>query len=203
MAGLALFVLVTVHVATDSALSGYDPAVTARAVALRHPWLTPLVWLVTHLGGTVGLTALSLLVAAALAVAGRRFQAGVLLAAMAGSAALTVVLKLAVGRQRPSVDLLLGVPSSSFSFPSGHSFNTTVFVGALAGIVLLSEASRRHKTAAVLTAAAAALLMGLSRIYLAYHWLTDVLAGWSLGVAWLSLVTLLVLWVRRPRRAQE
>ena len=87
MAGLALFVLVTVHVATDNALSGYDPAVTARAVALRHPWLTPLVWLVTHLGGTVGLTALSLLVAAALAVAGRRFQAGVLLAAMAGSAA--------------------------------------------------------------------------------------------------------------------
>ena len=88
-------------------------------------------------------------------------------------------------------------------FRSGHSFNTTVFVGALAGIVLLSEASRRRKTAAVLTAAAAALLMGLSRIYLAYHWLTDVLAGWSLGVAWLSLVTLLVLRVRRPRRAQE
>jgi membrane-associated phospholipid phosphatase len=37
-------------------------------------------------------------------------------------------------------------------------------------------------------AAIFAATMGLSRVYLGHHWLTDVLGAWALGAAWLSLV---------------
>ncbi|MCL3777540.1 MULTISPECIES: phosphatase PAP2 family protein [unclassified Actinomyces] len=200
--GLVLFAAVALQVVTGSALSVYDPTATAHAVGLRRPWLTQVAWVVTHLGGTTGLTLLTLLCCAVLAVRGRRLQAGVLAATMAGSAVLTMLLKLAFGRERPSVSLLLGQPSSSFAFPSGHSFNTAVLVGALAGVVLLSGAPRARKAVAVLAAVVAALLVGLSRVYLAYHWTTDVLAGWSLAVAWLSLVAVTVLTARGRREAR-
>ncbi|MGK2348080.1 phosphatase PAP2 family protein [Actinomyces sp. W5033] len=189
--GLGVFAVVAVQVLTGGALAGYDPTATAYAVGLRRTWLTHLAWAATHLGGTTGLTLLTLLACAVLVAGGRRHQAGVLAVAMAGSAALTVLLKLAFGRERPSVALLLGSPSPSFAFPSGHSFNTAVLAGALAGAVLLSGAPRSRKVVAALAAVAAALLVGLSRVYLAYHWATDVLAGWALAVAWLSLVAVL------------
>lgn len=117
---------------------------------------------------------------------------------MLGSSPLTVALKHVFGRERPNTDLLLGDPSHSFSFPSGHSFNTTVFVGTLAGFVLFSSARTRDKLLAATTGALMIGAVGASRVYLGYHWATDVLAGWSVGLAWLGVVGLVVLLRPRP-----
>ena len=55
-------------------------------------------------------------------------------------------------------------------------------------LVLLRLTSGRARVLTVTLAAAFALTMGLSRVYLGHHWLTDVLAAWSLGLAWLALI---------------
>lgn len=191
---------------TDSALenddvAAYDPSVTSWAVASREGLVTEVAWFFTHLGGTVGLTVLTALSAAALLWRRYRRHALVLLSAMVGSSLLTVGLKIVVGRARPSTALLLGDAASTYSFPSGHSFNTAVFAGTLAGFVVFSAASRVRKAAATVTALVTTALVGTSRIYLAYHWLTDVLAGWVIALAWLCLVALVTMAVQERRQA--
>lgn len=197
---LALFVSIADGAIENDDLSALDPAVTDWAVRSRETALTSGAWFFTDLGGTVGLIVLTLVAAAGLAAARRRVHAATLLLTMAGSSVTTVLLKLAFGRQRPSTDLLLGAPSETYSFPSGHSFNTAVFMGTLAGFVVLSGTTRGRRTMAVLVAVVVTVLVGLSRVYLAYHWMTDVLGGWSLGVGWLCASCLLALLVAARRR---
>ncbi|MET8630139.1 phosphatase PAP2 family protein [Kitasatospora sp. NPDC004669] len=80
--------------------------------------------------------------------------------------------------------------ASGYSFPSGHSFTSTVCAGLLAMAVVRAHqaAARTAVVGAVLFAA----LVGLSRIYLGVHWPLDVLGGWLLGCAWLAVGTAVV-----------
>ena len=60
------------------------------------------------------------------------------------------------------------------------------------------------KRATVAAAAALAVVVGLSRVYLGVHWPTDVIGGWLYGAAWLSLLATITTATRRPRpRPQE
>ena len=194
---LAVFAALAVGAGAGAGPSRLDRAVTDWAVAARRGALTPAVRVLTDLGGTTGLTIGTVLVAALLLARRLHRRALVLAAAMAGSAGLTVALKLVFARPRPPAGLLVDEALSTYSFPSGHSFNTAVFVGALAGFVLFSPASGRRKAVAAATA------VGLSRVYLAHHWFTDVLAGWALAAAWLCLVALVVRRLPAGRRGRR
>ena len=190
---LSLFSWLALTTSSGTGLAPHDQSVTTWAVDERFPALTVIMQVFTALGSTVGLTILTAICAVLLFMRGHRVRALVLSLTMIGSSLLTVALKEIFRRARPSTDTLLGDPASTTSFPSGHSFNTAVFAGMLAGMVLTSTAVTLYRTLATL-------LVGASRVYLGYHWMTDVLAGWSLGLAWLCLVTLALLWLKGRRR---
>ena len=101
---------------------------------------------------------------------------------------LTTALKELVGRPRPQF-AAGGAALDSLSFPSGHASGvaTLVTVGVLLARPRLSRAGRRRALAA---GVALALLVGCSRMWLGVHFLSDVVGGWSLGVAWTLLVVL-------------
>lgn len=110
---------------------------------------------------------------------------------MVGSAAMTFGVKHLVMRARPPAGDRLGPADHSFSFPSGHTLNAAVFLGLLVMTVggsLPPRARRRTVALALLLA----LGIGMSRLYLGYHWGTDVLASWLLAGAWLAVVALVV-----------
>jgi len=200
---LSTFCWLAITTSAGTGLAPHDQGVTAWAVDGRHPALTVIMQVFTALGSTVGLTVLTALCATLLFMRGHRVRALVLTLTMLGSSLLTVVLKGVLGRTRPSTGTLLGPPATTTSFPSGHSFNTPAFAGLLAGMVLLSTTAVVHRTLAIMAAAGATLLVGTSRVYLGYHWMTDVMAGWSLGLAWLCLATLAILWLQGRRRPTQ
>jgi membrane-associated phospholipid phosphatase len=102
-----------------------------------------------------------------------------------GAALLDPSLKALVGRIRPIVADPIAYGRGN-SFPSGHTLGSTIVYGALV-LVFLSLARGRWRWWLVGAAGLLVFAIGLSRIALGVHFLSDVLAGWALGLAWISV----------------
>jgi undecaprenyl-diphosphatase len=104
-------------------------------------------------------------------------------------APLTALLKEYFGRVRPDF-AAGGARYESLSFPSGHASGiaTLVTVALILAWPLLAARTRRWALAGGVVLV---LLVGLTRIWLGVHFLSDVVGGWALGVGW-SLLTALV-----------
>jgi undecaprenyl-diphosphatase len=173
-----------------SDLAGYDPLVTSGFVAERQPLLTVAAQGATFVGSTVSVAVLTLSVLAWTLWRRRWSAAALVTVAMAGAAALTVAVKHVVGRARPPASVVVGPVDSGFAFPSAHTLNSTVFFGLLAAIMIARTRSTAGRAGIAIAWATTSVAIGLSRIYLGYHWMTDVMAGWSIGLAVLALTAL-------------
>ncbi|MEW1812491.1 phosphatase PAP2 family protein [Pseudarthrobacter phenanthrenivorans] len=157
--------------------------------ALRSPALDVAVTAYTDVGGTIGMPILAVVALLVLALRRRSWTPVILIVtAGAGSLAMTVAGKQFFGRARPSVSDAVPPYDYTALFPSGHSLNAVVIAGIVAYLLILRQKSRRARTLTAAAAAVFAVTSGLSRVYLGHHWLTDVLAAWVLGAAWLALV---------------
>ncbi|HQU16590.1 MAG TPA: VTT domain-containing protein [Gammaproteobacteria bacterium] len=162
-----------------------DHTVYHFSQGLRSPWGDRLMVLVTELGGQPVDISLTLAVAAWLALRRRWLAAGHWVAAVTFGVLATLGLKVILEIPRPVPDLYGGL--STYAFPSAHATLSTVTYGFLA--VLIARELRPSKRWLPYTVAALIIsLVVLSRIYLGAHWLTDVLAGTSLGLAWVALL---------------
>jgi membrane-associated phospholipid phosphatase len=104
-----------------------------------------------------------------------------------GGGLLDTLVKEAVGRPRPS----LAQPVASAhgkSFPSGHAMSSTVVYGALL-LVFLPVIGRRYRPLILAGAVVFVAGIGFSRLALGVHYISDVLGGYVLGLAWLALST--------------
>ena len=176
-------------VAEEDGVAVLDHPVLAAAESLRSPGLdTALTWL-TNLGGTIGLPILAAAAVAVLCRWQRSWTPLILTAsAAAGSLLMTVAGKALVGRSRPPLTDAVPPYEYSASFPSGHSLNSVVVGGTIAYLLFIYLESKRARIITVLMAAVFIAAVGLSRVYLGHHWLTDVLVAWSLGLAWLAIL---------------
>lgn len=146
---------------------------------------------VTRLGNLTVLVAV--VVIAAVVLARRRWitELQLLLLAAIGAEILTVGLKLGFERERPFFADPLAT-ESTYSFPSGHASVSLAVYGTLGFISARHLATRRNQVAVLAGATALVLLIGFSRLYLGVHFLTDVIAGFSIGVAWVALCAVLL-----------
>jgi len=161
-----------------------ETSVSTWVQSWSRPWLDTLMKVISAPGMLAIAGPLVLVASAALFLKGWRRDALMFLILAAAGRLIALGIKTAVARPRPSEDLIqLIQQSESYSFPSGHVTHYTIVLGLLA--VLLEARLGPSKGLRILQAAfaVALLAMGLSRIYLGAHWLSDVAAGYVLGGA--------------------
>jgi undecaprenyl-diphosphatase len=153
--------------------------------SIATPTLNAFMTGLTTMGSTVILVPLFIGVTAGLLLT-KRYGAAVFFAVATGGALLIdFTMKLIFQRPRPKLDYAAVLPD--YSFPSGHSMNGIVFYVGLA-LIAWSIFGRRVGLLATIGAALLALGIGTSRIYLGYHYFTDVVGGFLAGIAWLLIV---------------
>ena len=176
-------------VSESDGISGLDKPVLNWAISVRTPTLDLWVTAFTNLGRTLPMVLIAGLLTLSLFLRYRRRTIWVLMGvAAAGSVTFTFVGKALVGRSRPALEFAVPPYEASFSFPSGHTLNSTVIAGMLAYLVCVLSARRWLRVLSVVMASMWAVGMGLSRVYLGHHWLTDVAFAWLLGLGWLALL---------------
>jgi undecaprenyl-diphosphatase len=186
--GAVAFGILLWGVLADSGLTVVDPAVATFIAGHRLAWLTPIVQLVTWMGSSFFIIPLGIAVGGYLYLRRSTWRPVVMMAAaFAGAAALYDIVKPAVARTRPPAALQVGGPDTGWAFPSGHATQSIAFYGMLAIVLSLWYAPSRRRLFAI-GAGLVVIVVGASRLYLGVHWLTDVLGGYALGLAWMSLV---------------
>ena len=185
---VAAFGIVAHAVVGEEALTAFDQRVGHELQAHRdqHPEARHAMIVVTEIGSPEAMAGLTVLVALALMMRRRRLLTMVWLFAMVATALLNSGLKTAFGRDRPPFRDPI-IDEQSHSFPSGHSMGSVIAFGLLAYFLLLALSDRRERIAVVLVAGSLALLIGFSRIYLGAHYFSDVVGGFAVGGAWLSV----------------
>lgn len=172
-------------------LAGLDIPALEYSQSLRNPETDAFVTGFTNIGGGTGMSILASVLTAWLTFLSRTLRPIILV----GGAALVSTLattygKGLVGRSRPDHSEAVPPFETSPSFPSGHTLNTTVVIGVLVYIMCLQFNALAARITALAAGAVFILAMGLSRVFLGHHWMTDVIAGWFLGLAWVGIVIL-------------
>ncbi|MFD5332301.1 phosphatase PAP2 family protein [Cellulosimicrobium cellulans] len=203
LVGVAGFVLLLDAVLDQEDLWRLDDPLLAWMVAHRTPVATGVLTVVTTVSGPF---VLPVLVAVGCVVWARRtgtwWEPGLLAGAMVLATLVSTVLKAVIARPRPpDVSMVVAGVERSFSFPSGHTIGAATLV--LVGGYLVWHRHHDPRVLAVWVVASVVVIgaVALSRLYLGYHFLTDVLAGLSLAVAVLGVVVTVsrVHDLRRPR----
>lgn len=151
-----------------------------------HKLLVSLLRLVTDAGGPFFVTTLVSAAVLALLLRRRWAAAGFLAVTGIGGLILSPTMKALVGRLRPVVETPLQAVSG-MSFPSGHTLGATVAYGSLLLVLLPVIPARARRAALALTVLLVA-AVAFTRVALGVHYVSDVVGGALLGIAWVGIV---------------
>ncbi len=179
------------NVVDDAGLANLDRPTLTFMEQLRSPGLDAFITGFTNIGGGIGMPILGSILTALLIFTSRTWRPLILIG---GAAAVSVTAttwgKNMVGRVRPDHADAVPPYETSPSFPSGHTLNTTVVIALVVYLACLQIKRTSARIGLIAAGGIFIVAMGLSRVYLGHHWMTDVIVGWVIGLAWVGMVIL-------------
>jgi len=193
--GIVLFVIMLLNLLFDGPMLRVDEWVSQHIPALQSEVLTKAVVFITDLNGTAGTAVFSLFMVIFLVSKKYYRELKFYLISFLGASALFTVIKLLVERARPVLKI---IDEQGLSFPSGHSTMSMTIALTLYFIFISKIHSVFGRGLLLAFTIFWPLLIAGTRLYLNVHWLSDTIAGLSLGLFWVTLVFLLF-----PVKAKE
>jgi membrane-associated phospholipid phosphatase len=172
-----------------------DVAITHAFQQNQAPWLRITMLAISYPGSSSLLPVLVMLMTVVFWTMGVRLEAVFVAGLSAVSLLLNLLIKVLVGRPRPTGHLVDIIQTAiGYSFPSGHVMAYIAYWGLLFCFgVILFQGRHWWRTTLLVTSAAFVVLIGLSRIYLGDHWASDVLGAYLIGGVLLGLAILVYL----------
>lgn len=163
--------------------------------------MTHFMLFISNWHGMIGAPIMALLLAAYFHVKREHYWLVATIAVVPGGMLLNVLLKYVFHRSRPSFDApLLTLPT--YSFPSGHTANAALLYGLVACWLVMRYRGTGARVAIFAGAALMVALVGISRMYLGVHYLSDVLAATAEAGCWLAICITAVSTLRRREAAR-
>jgi len=184
---LWMFLKMAEDVYTRDFVLQIDTWLNIQVMTIWNPLLNQIVIFITNIGGIINLSVLSTALFIALIITKKWYNSILLLCSMIGGVIGNELLKNLLQRPRPTNSL---IPVEDFSFPSGHAMMSIIFFSVLLYSFKDDIKKPIFKRLFITGNILLFILIGFSRIYLNVHWFSDVVAGFSLGLFWLTLLIL-------------
>lgn len=160
-----------------------DEQILLFVETLRVEWLTNIMLFFTTVGSVKVTRPLTFTVALFLLLKRKNLEMLFILLNFYSIRMFNRLLKNGFERERPSFDPL--VEANGYSFPSGHAMNSTAIYGLFLLFWLIHYPSFPYRKQIAVLTASLILFIGLSRVYLGVHYITDVIAGFLIGMIWI------------------
>lgn len=207
VAGLAILFGALAEEVLEGDTAAFDLAILSALRSGANPadpigpsWLHEAARDVTSIGSVVFLGFVLLAGVGYLVLIKKRALAILMAVSVVGGELLSTILKRSFDRPRPAIPHATQVFTASF--PSGHAMLSAITFLTVGALLARAAADPRLKLYFIVLAVFLTVAVGVSRVYLAVHYPTDVLAGWCIGSGWAILCWTVALWLEQYNRSR-
>lgn len=187
--GVVIFTVAYTGMRNDAGIGELNKPILDWVLGIRNPLLTSFAQIVTSIASPLIFTIIVLTVAIIWAFTKRElWRPSLLIISVAIAAATSTALKAVTMDARPDQINMIPAFETNFSFPSGHTISMVVFMLVFGYVIYSRNYSLGRLWAWLVAALIGTGLIAASRLYLGYHWLTDVVASIGLGFIILALI---------------
>lgn len=184
---LLIIALISIKIIKEQELSMDKLAYNILVMQLRGPTLTVLMRTITKLSDTTFIIILAIILTFLFLFQRKNTKIAKLIPCnLIAIAALNQILKLIFQRERPIGYRLIEM--TGYSFPSGHAMVSMAFYGLLIYIIYRLVKNKKVRNTLIIINVLIIILIGISRVYLGVHYLSDVLTGYSISIIYLLLL---------------